>query len=413
MSTNKPGIKSFNINGTEYDLHTLPENVKLSEDLYTYTAIGMAQKASNGLIDSAGATIGNKNPAKLGSAGDSLATVLTNIFGSEQDAQPTIDSTVKISVSSSTLNFGGSATEYGTAIEKVDNAYVEFTLDNAGTTTKSKKGNTYKCKDGSVKTTTNFYYPVTKQTAKGKKPDGSDVGADDKADLVITLPTGKDFKSIDAGTLVSRDGNTLYCNFSSKKVKLIIELPAGSVTTAEQTRYAGITANVKLGDAQTVDSLTATANTAEQIAEFLTYLDKKANSQPLSKSNETISNTSTAFKIGAGTKYIYYAVTDSTTAPTSWNRYGTGQTGVNDLQISANAGQYVWVASTTSYTYLQLFNDASGKYNLENALTSKTPSTNSLTNSQNVSADGYYFYSTGPRKVTGTAKLKLSNSLTA
>lgn len=112
------------------------------------------------------------------------------------------------------------------------------------------------------------------------------------------------------------------------------------------------------------------------------------------------------------TKYVYYAVTSNTTTPSTWTKYSDGQTSVIDLSIPANAGQYVWVASTDSYKYLRLFNAASGTYNNEDALTSKSTSTNSLTNSQNASADGYYFYSTGPRKVTGTAKLKLSDSLT-
>jgi hypothetical protein len=104
--------------------------------------------------------------------------------------------------------------------------------------------------------------------------------------------------------------------------------------------------------------------------------------------------------------YTYYAVTDTTDAPTSWT--AVGSTSVTDISITANKGQYVWIASPNSYSGICELNELSGKYNSA-AATVKT-SSQSLTNSKNYACTNkYYFYRLqDPRAGSGTSKFKLA-----
>jgi hypothetical protein len=92
-------------------------------------------------------------------------------------------------------------------------------------------------------------------------------------------------------------------------------------------------------------------------------------------------------------KYVYWAKSTSTTTPSSWTKYGDGQTSITDLQLSCAAGEYLWVATTTSATSFYAWNDASGKYNTDKLPTTRTGTT-SITNSQSATAGGYYIYRT-------------------
>lgn len=106
-------------------------------------------------------------------------------------------------------------------------------------------------------------------------------------------------------------------------------------------------------------------------------------------------------------KYVYYAVTSSTSTPSAWTKYGTGQTSVTGLTISANAGQYVWVATTDNCTSFYTFNQVSGEYNTDSTPTTKL-SNQTITNSQSASTSGYYIYRiTNAKALSGSVKYKL------
>jgi len=121
--------------------------------------------------------------------------------------------------------------------------------------------------------------------------------------------------------------------------------------------------------------------------------------------SETLTNSATP---ASGTKYVYYAVTNDTNTPSSWTRYGSGQTGVVDLSINSNAGQYIWIASTENKTSIYEFNEVSGQYNTDPIPTTKTTN-QTITNSQNVQAGGYNIYrTTNSRAGSGTSKFKLA-----
>ena len=346
-------------------------DVKLSEDLYTYTAIGKITSASN------------TSPVKVASAGDNLKAVFNTILGTQQDQQPTITtSNVKLNVSAGTTSYGGG--EYGTAVAATD-VTITFTLANSGTASYG-----YRCGDTKTTGSQTFYYPVTKQN---------------NADLLITLPSGKTATSdmVTAGTFVSASSNLLYCNFdSNKKVSIKINLPAGSVSTSSQTRYEQISASVVLGAAQKENQLT----TGTAITKFLTYLKNDATATT-ALSGGTKTNTAGAYTISAGSKYVYWAKSSSTATPSSWTRLGNGTTSVVDMQLSCAANEYIWVATTGSYTSLYMFNDVSGKYNADAMATTKLSNV-TITNAQNASTSGYYVYrTTNAMSLATNTKFKL------
>lgn len=267
-------------------------DLRLVEDLYTYTNIGKITGASN------------TSPKKVASVGDSLKTVFNTVFGTQQDQQPTITtSNVALNVSAGTTSYkgtdtaGNTSTEYGATVAATD-VTITFTLANSGTTNYG-----YRC--GSTKTTGSqtFYYPVTKQS---------------NADIKITLPSGQTANSsmVTAGTFVSMgSNNVLYCNFNSnKQVSIKISLPAGSVTTSQQTRYGQISASVILGAAQKENQLTA----GTAITKFLTYLKNDA-TETAKLSGGTKSNTAGAYTISAGSYLPYYlpSVSNNLTSVTS------------------------------------------------------------------------------------------------
>lgn len=346
-------------------------DIILSEDLYTYTAIGKITSASN------------TSPVKVASAGENLKAVFNKVFGTQQDQQPSITTSgVKLSVSAGTTSYGGG--EFGTAVGATD-VTVTFTLANSGTA-----GYGYRCGDTKTTGSQTFYYPVTKQN---------------NADLVITLPSDKTASSamVTAGTFVAANGNLLYCNFNTdKKVSIKINLPAGSVSTSAQTRYGQISASVTLGAAQKENQLTA----GTAITKFLTYLKNDA-TDTASLSGGTKTNTAGAYTISAGSKYVYWAKSSSTNTPASWTRLGNGTTSVVDMQLSCAANEYIWVATPGSYTSLYMFNDVSGKYNTDAMATTKLSNV-TITNAQNASVSGYYVYrTTNAMSLATNTKFKL------
>jgi hypothetical protein len=118
-------------------------------------------------------------------------------------------------------------------------------------------------------------------------------------------------------------------------------------------------------------------------------------------------NTAGAYTISAGSKYVYWSKSSSTTTPTSWTRLGNGTTSVIDMQLSCAANEYIWVATPGSYTSFYMFNDVSGKYNTDAMATTKSSNV-TITNAQNASASGYYVYrTTNAMSLATNTKFKL------
>jgi len=341
-------------------------SVKLSSDLYTYTAIGKITSASN------------TSPYKVASKGDTLKTVFNTVFGTQQDQQPAITtSNVNLSVAAGTTSYGGG--EYGTTVASTD-VTITFTLNNSGT---AQYG--YRC--GATKTTGSqtFYYPVTKQN---------------NADIKITLPSGKT-ASVTAGTLVATNSNILYCNFnSSKQVKIKISLAAGSVTTSSQTRYGQITGEVTLGAAQKENQLTS----GTPITKFLTYLGSDAtNTSALSGGNK--SNTAGSYTISAGSYSPYYlASTSSSLASVAKNvatKYTSGA-----VSVTCSEPSYIWflLAPGTSGTKTIQYEALGQWYEFNGGTTGPVDVTLTLDSGATVTYKGYR---TNKQAAAGTTSFKI------
>jgi hypothetical protein len=352
MANNKK-LKQINVKGTTYDLDVATslkvtditavtdatknnvvtaeavrdflteDNLKLAEDLYTYVQIGKAQKASNEVIGS-GSNISATNRGKLGSKGDSLKSVFNKVFGEQTDTQPTITtSDVKLNVTAGTTSYGSSTTEVGTAYSQktVD---VTFKLANSGSANYG-----FRCGSTQYVSTKTFYYPVTKQNG---------------AQLKITLPSGQTASSsmVKAGTYIKQSNNVLYCDFNaSQEVTITITLPAKNVTTAAQTLYGQITAEVTLGTAQKTNSLTADSNNA--ITAFLTYLKNDAtNTAALSGGSK--SGTAGAYTLAAGKYYNYYLASTSTSLSNNTASPVTTATQFSSasVKIDSSAASHIW-----------------------------------------------------------------------
>ena len=402
-----PKIKKIKLGETTYDLQATDTNVVLESDLYTYTPIGMAQKATNGNVTSTGSAISNKNPGKIGAAGDTLKDVFSAIFGEAQDEEPSsITDTRGISYTydpSATL--GSKNTEVGTSIS---DTFIEVTVTASGTCTSTY--GYYTAVDATGKPSTIVYgsgkslaYAVSEQTI-----------SDNKYKLKLTLPINY-YESGTSGTTtvtlnqtpVYVDGKDVYINATS--VTVTVPNSITKQTASDQSIYGSIKASCMF------DKLKDSNGT--EVLGFLTY--QKNAAAPTAKITNALNTksitdkNSTALAVNAGKCFVYYAITDSGTAvPSSWTPYGTGQTDVTGLEFSSvAAGKYIWVASATKYNYLRLWNGVIKDYNStdENCYTNhETPG--SITNSLSVTVDGYYFQATGPRQATGDVKLKLSDS---
>lgn len=103
--------------------------------------------------------------------------------------------------------------------------------------------------------------------------------------------------------------------------------------------------------------------------------------------------------------YTYYAVTDDTNTPATWTPVGS--TSTSDISITANAGQFIWIASTNNYSGICELNELSGKYNTAAATTKLVAQ--SLTNAQGKTIETYIFYRLSEARAgSGTSKFKLS-----
>ena len=296
-------------NGVPTWVSNTDETITLAKNLYAYADIGKITGASN------------TSPKLVANKGDTLKTVFNNVFGTQQDEQPSINTNgVNISKSQGTTSFGGG--EYGESISDTTDT-ITFTLNNSAT---AQYG--YRC--GNTKTTTSnatFKYAIKKQN---------------NADIVITLPANKTATVVsNYGTLVSSSkgtdsstNNILYCNFNNdKKVKIQISLAAGNTTTNNQTRYGVITGSVTLGDAQT--------SNGTKIDKFLTYLENDATTTDY-YSGGTKSTATTKYTISAG--YVPYGYTLDSSVPSSLPTSGRSNTKPTEITVSGgNSSTYLYI----------------------------------------------------------------------
>lgn len=287
------------------------ETVKLSEDVWTDKTIGYI----NGTASS---------PKKVASAGDTLKTMFTNIFGTITD--DTSDLVNNPSISS--ISIGSSSYEYGTKLTSV---------------------------------------PVKINTAAGSYKYGpSSTGSSWSGNYTLS-GTGFTTKSDSTANTQTIDLSSQFTVGTSDALTLTVSraYTAGTVT-AKSKMGADTTQKIEAGTATESGTFNPTA-----------------------------------------IKYVYWAKSTSTTTPTAWIKYGSGQTSVTDLQLSCNAGEYIWVAAATNKTSFYAWNDASKDYNTAEFPTTKTGPT-SITNSQNVSASDYYIYrTTNAMKQAVNTKFKL------
>lgn len=377
-------------------------DLRLVEDLYTYADIGKITGATN------------KNPIKVASVGETLKTVFNAVFGEQADEQPTITtSNVQLKVDAGTTSYqgisayGDTSAEYGATVAATY-VIITFTLVNSGTASYG-----YRC--GSTKTTGSqtFYYPVTKQSS---------------ADIKITLPYAiskvedatvssvayKKLTTVNgnsdtitiltpAATYVSYSGKYLYCNFnSSKQVSIKVSLPAGRVTTSQQTRYEQISASVTLGAAQKENQLTeGTAITA-----FLTYLKDDADDQSKLSITTPKSNTAGAYIIVAGGYLPYYLVSTAnnlTTVTRGAKSFASIGTALSmTLMEEAYIGFLLPPGTSGSKT---IYYEALGQwYEFDGGTTG--PTNVSLTLNTGVTAT-YQGYFTNKKAAAGTTKFKI------
>lgn len=299
--------------GAQANVADTDATVKLSADIWTDKTIGYINGTSS-------------SPKKVASAGDTLKTMFTNIFGTVTDDTSNLVTNPYFS----SVSIGNSSYEYGTKLNSV-----------------------------SVTVT-----PVAGSYKYGPSSTGSSWSGN------YTL-SGTGFTTKNDST-----ANTQTVSLSS-------QFTVGSSSTltlkASRAYTAGTTtAQSKMG-ATTTQKITA--GTAEKSGTF----------------NPT------------AVKYVYWAKSTSTSTPTTWTKYGSGQTSVTDLQLSCAAGEYIWVATTTNATSFYAWNDASGKYNTDKLPTTKANTTTSITNSQGASAPGYYIYRTTDKMLQAVnTKFKLA-----
>lgn len=358
-------------------------DLRLVEDLYTYTNIGKITGASN------------TSPKKVASVGDSLKTVFNTVFGTQQDQQPTIKtSDVQLKVDTGFTSYGGG--EYGTSVEATD-VTVTFELKNSGTANYG-----YRC--GTAKTTGSqtFYYPVVKQ----QKESGQIGIGLVEADIVITLPAGTTAESnmVTTGTCLYSYNNLLYCNFdSNRKVGIKIHLPAGSVTNSEQIRYGQISASVVLGAAQKENKLT----TGTTITKFLTYLGNDA-TDTTALTGGTKSNTAGAYVIRAGVNYPYYCASqfNSLTGIEGATRFSTTSTNA-EVSIQCASESYIWffLPRSVSGGAKTIYYEALGQwYAFDGGTSDPTIVKLKLNSGVTVNYNGYH---TNKKAAAGTTKFKI------
>ena len=289
-------------NGVPTWASSTDETITLATNLYAYANIGKIVAS-------------NTNPKLVATAGSTLKTVFNEVFGTQQDEQPSINTNgVSLSMEQTKVSAGGD--EYGTSVDAMS-ADITFTLNNSAT---AKYG--YRC--GNTKTTTSnaaFKYAITKQN---------------NADIKITLPSGKTAAAnmVVVGTYVSHSNNILYCNFNNNQVQIHISADAGNTTTDNQTRYGVITGSVTLGDAQT--------SNGTKIDKFLTYLENDATTTDY-YSGGTKSATTTSYTISAG--YVPYCYALASSVPSSLPTSGR----------SKNKPTSITVSGGSSSTYLYIF----------------------------------------------------------
>lgn len=352
------------------------DTIKLANDLYTYVNIGKVSGS-------------NLSPGVLGRAGESLKTVFNNLFGTQQDTQPTVTNNSSLSVNAGTTSYGGG--EYGTAVSATD-VTITFTLSNNSGTAN------YGYRYGQTKVTGSqtFYYPIVKQ---------------EEADIKITLPKGATAAVVaNMGNLIkseaetgSTTNNILYYNFNtSKKVQIKISLAADTVETTSQTRYGQISAIVKLGAAQIENQLTV----GTAIDAFLTFLKNDATDTTLLSGGDK-TGTAGAYTIAAGSYSPYYLASTSDELTSVPRNVATKFTlSENGVAITSAEESHIWFLmppDTSGSKTIQYY--ALGQwYNFDGGTTGPVTVSLTLNSGAVASYKGYY---TNNKAATGTTTFKI------
>ena len=328
MSKTQPKIKTIKIENTEYNLAVKDlDLVVLSEDLYTYTPIGLAQNATNKVIGS-GNPISNKNPGKIGIANEStLKDVFNTIFGVQQDEEPTVGSpSLSVSQTGNTLA-PSSEQEIGKSVAE-EACSVTFTLNNVVNCSFG-----YNVNGTNTTGSQSIQYPITKINS---------------SDIEITLPsswTSAKITSVSGGTLNKSNGNKLYYNFNSgsKAITLNFKLDATTTTASKVTRCAAITGKVNLGSAKTTSGAA--------ITNFLT-LKGNASTKSTNGPSDGISDSSSKYETRAG--YIPYAWELATAAvsangnlPTT-HKQKSAYTNISITDADGSKNLYIYVPSSNT-----------------------------------------------------------------
>lgn len=395
-------IEKIKINGVEQEISEdkavdltvsslIDSQVKVTAPLKTYAAIGKLTKGDDSTKD-----ISNINPKTIVHEGEekTLKDVFNAVFGTETDTNPTITTTYTNVSVSQTDKTSWAGEEYGTSFGQAS-ATITFSVSTSASASFGVMwdgGNTYH-KSG---TPTYYTYPIKSVVCP--------FDTTKTYNIKLTCATTSDILNISDGTLVYKDINTitgictLYCNLnSSNRVVVTATLPSTKSTAELLTRLASITATVSYNQAQ---------YDGHELTGFCTYLGNRYTQSDNYLTIGDKTTISTAYTISAGAYYTYYAVTPSTSEPVKWTSFGN--TSLEDLVITANAGEYIWIATRSNVTYLYEFNEVSGKYNTDPINTTRT-SYRTFINDQKTEVTGYYFIrTTNPRAGSGTSKFKLT-----
>lgn len=291
------------------------------------------------------------------------------------------------------------------------------------------------------------YYPIGKfKNASGTNPETIGTIGETLADVfdnlfkmdetqpsIISYPTVK-FSSISKAS----SGNVIASNELGAKisyVRMSITLDDGEYTNTSATGSTWSSVTIKeYRDGNEVKSITIEEPSSSALQGYLYEL---ASNYIVSDPKTTITfkvsgeytdgavaktnlgnNSNPEIKIKAGAsaedskdfsitaeQHTYYAVTNSTDTPTTWTSFGSES--VTDIQITASAGQYIWIASASSYSNIYEVNEVSGDYNTDPVATTKT-SGNTLENVQGTESTYYYYRTTNARAGSGTSTFKLA-----
>lgn len=302
-------------------------DVRLAEDLYTYTAIGKITSASN------------KSPVKVASAGDTLKTVFTKVFGEAQDEEPTsITDNRGISYSySAGPTLGNASSEVGTTINTNS---IEVTVTASGSCTSTY--GYYAAVDQATGKPSTIVYGSNKSLSYAVKE--QTINNDKKYKLKLTLPSnyyGNDGETPTVSvnpTPVYVNGKDIYVNATS--VTITVTNTITEQTASSQTIYGAMKAScefdaLKDGSAAVLGFLTFQKNSAKVTTDITNALATKS----------VINKASTALTVRAGSYYNYYLASTSSALSSDIENpvtTATQYTSTSGVSIKCDSPSHIW-----------------------------------------------------------------------